>query len=175
MPTDPLGLLGTAAIVFSAVVYSLGFVAARPLTKTTNATFLSGLTMLPGGLIIGAWAFEPAAKAAAWFDWNAAAWGGGLFLVIFGSPLAFTTYFRLIAAWGPARAGSYAHVSQVIAVLLGIALLHEHFELRDGFGMNLLFVSAFCSLQTSVSTPPVQTTVELTSADCARGNMARSV
>src|ERR1700760_417815 len=43
---------------------------------------LSGLTVLPGGLIltIGAWAFEPGAKAAAWFDWSAA-WGGWLFLV----------------------------------------------------------------------------------------------
>ena len=60
-----LGLLGAAAIVFSAVAYSLGSVVARPLTKTTNATFLSGLTMLPGGLIltIGAWAFKPGAKA----------------------------------------------------------------------------------------------------------------
>jgi hypothetical protein len=79
-----LGLLGAAAIVFSAVAYSLGSVVARPLTKTTNATFLSGLTMLPGGLIltIGAWAFKPGAKAAAWFDWSAAAWGGWLFLVI---------------------------------------------------------------------------------------------
>ena len=46
-----LGLLGAAAIVFSAVAYSLGSVVARPLTKTTNATFLSGLTMLLGGLI----------------------------------------------------------------------------------------------------------------------------
>ena len=59
-----LGLLGAAAIVFSAVAYSLGSVVARPLTKTTNATFLSGLTMLLGGLMtIGAWAFKPGAKA----------------------------------------------------------------------------------------------------------------
>ena len=61
MPTDPLGLLGAAAIVFSAVVYSLGSVVARPLAKTTNSPFLSGITMLLGGLILtlGAWAFEP--------------------------------------------------------------------------------------------------------------------
>ena len=36
MPTDPFGLLGAAAIVFSAVVYSLGSVIARPLTETTT-------------------------------------------------------------------------------------------------------------------------------------------
>jgi drug/metabolite transporter (DMT)-like permease len=157
MPTDPLGLLGAAAIVFSAVVYSLGSVVARPLTKTTNATFLSGVTMLPGGLVLtlGAWAFEPGARAAARFDWSAAAWGGWLFLVVFGSLIAFTAYLRLIAAWGPARAGSYAYVSPVIAVLLGVVLLHEHLELRDGFGMTLLLVAAFCSLRASISTPQV--------------------
>ena len=54
-----LGLLGAAAIVFSAVVYSLGSVIARPLTKATNAAFLSGLTLLPGGL--GADARRPGA------------------------------------------------------------------------------------------------------------------
>jgi drug/metabolite transporter (DMT)-like permease len=158
MPTDLLGLLGAVAIVFSALVYSLGSVVARPLTKTTNATFLSGVTMLPGGLILtlGAWAFEPGARAAAWFNWSPVAWSSWLFLVVFGSLVAFTTYMRLIAAWGPARAGSYAYVSPVIAVLLGIALLHEHFELRDAIGMTLLLVAAFCSLRASISNPPDQ-------------------
>ncbi|HET6608314.1 MAG TPA: EamA family transporter, partial [Rhodopila sp.] len=153
MPSDPRGLLAAAAIVFSAVVYSLGSVVARPLTKTTNATFLSGITMLPGGLIltIGAWAFEPGARAAAWFHWSAVAWGGWIFLVVFGSLVAFTTYLRLIAAWGPASAGSYAYVSPVIAVLLGVLLLHEHLGMRDGFGMALLLVAAFCSLRATAA------------------------
>jgi drug/metabolite transporter (DMT)-like permease len=155
MPTDPLGILGAAAIVFSAIVYSLGSVVARPLTKTTNASFLSGLTMLPGGLIltIGAWIFEPGATAAARFHWSVAAWGGWLFLVVFGSLVAFTTYLRLISVWGPARAGSYAYVSPVIAVLLCMLLLHEHLELRDALGMTLLLVAAFCSLGTSIAMP----------------------
>jgi drug/metabolite transporter (DMT)-like permease len=67
VPTDQLGLLGAVAIVFSAMVYSLGSVVARPLTKTTSAAFMSGLTMLPGGLVLtfGALALEPGAMAAA--------------------------------------------------------------------------------------------------------------
>ena len=155
VPADPLRLLGAAAVVFSAVVYSLGSVIARPLTKTTTATFLSGLTLLPGGLVlmIGALAFEPGATTAARFDWGAAAWGGWLFLVLFGSLVAFTTYLRLISVWGPARAGSYAYVSPVIAVLLGVLLLNEHVGLREVLGMALLLVAAFCSLRASVRRP----------------------
>lgn len=100
-------------------------------------------------LTAGAWAFEPGAKTAARFNWDLAAWGGWLFLVVFGSLIAFTTYLRLIAAWGPARAGSYAYVSPVIAVLLGVMLLHEDLSMRDGIGMILLLGAAFCSLRAS--------------------------
>jgi len=154
-PAELLGLLGAAAIVFSAVVYSLGSVIARPLTTTTSANFLSGLTMLPGGLVLalGALAFEPGALHAARFDWAAAAWGGWLFLVLFGSLVAFTVYLRLIAVWGPARAGSYAYVSPVIAVLLGVLVLGEQVGLRDGLGMALLLAAAFCSLRAPVPAP----------------------
>jgi drug/metabolite transporter (DMT)-like permease len=60
---------------------------------------------------------------------------------------------RLIAVWGPARAGSYAYVSPIIAVLLGVLVLGEHVGLRDGAGMALLLLAAFCSLRTSGPAP----------------------
>ncbi len=148
-PTDSLALAAAAAIVFSAAVYSLGSVVARPLAKTLDASFMSGLTILPSGLVLtfGALLFEPGAMDAARFDWPLPAWGGWLFLVVFGSLIAFTAYLRLIVAWGPARAGSYAYVSPVLAVVVGVLLLGEHVGLRDCIGMVLLLVAAFCSLQ----------------------------
>jgi drug/metabolite transporter (DMT)-like permease len=155
VPSDPVGLAGAAAIIFSAIVYSLGSVVARPLSRTLSPVFLSGMTLLPGGLILtlGALGLEPGALQAARFDWNGAAWGGWLFLVLFGSLIAFTAYMRLIAAWGPTRAGSYAYISPVIAVLLGVATLNERVGLRDGVGMALLLAAAFFSLRASIQTP----------------------
>jgi drug/metabolite transporter (DMT)-like permease len=155
VPVDPVGLAGAAAIVFSAIVYSLGSVVARPLSKTISPAFLSGLALLPGGLILtlGALALEPGSLQAAHFGWGGAAWGGWLFLVLFGSLIAFTVYMRLIAAWGPTRAGSYAYISPVIAVLLGVLTLNEQVGLRDGVGMALLLAAAFFSLRASVQTP----------------------
>lgn len=154
IPTDRVGLIGAMAIVFSAIVYSLGSVVARPLTRTISPAFMSGLTLLPGGLVLtlGALALEPGALQAARFDWGIAAWGGWLFLVVFGSLVAFTVYMRLIAVWGPTRAGSYAYISPVIAVLLGVAVLGERVGLRDGLGMALLVVAAFFSMRGSSST-----------------------
>jgi drug/metabolite transporter (DMT)-like permease len=151
-PTDLYGLLGALAIVFSALTYSLGSVLARPLTHSMNAIFLSGITLLPGGIVLIAVAlmFEPGALHAAHLAWPAAAWGGWLFLVLLGSLIAFTAFLRLIAAWGPATAGTYAYVSPVIAVLLGVLLLHERVGLRDGIGMLLLLAAAFWSLRAAV-------------------------
>jgi drug/metabolite transporter (DMT)-like permease len=155
VPTDRLGLLAAGAIVFSAVVYSLGSVISRPLTKNSSAGFIAGLTMLPGGLVLalGALALEPGALESARFDWIISAWVSWIFLVLCGSLIAFTAYLRLIAVWGPARAGSYAYVSPVIAVLLGVLVLGEHVGLRDGLGMALLLLAAFCSLRASLSAP----------------------
>lgn len=173
VPTDRLGLLGAMAIVFSAIVYSLGSVVARPLTRTTAPAFMSGLTLFPGGLVLtlGALALEPGARQAAGFDWNIAAWGGWLFLVVFGSLVAFTVYMRLIAVWGPTRAGSYAYMSPVIAVLLGVVALGEHVGLRDGLGMALLLVAAFFSMRASDSTSAMTPADQITqpSADVAAG------
>jgi len=125
------------------------------LSRTISPAFLSGLALLPGGLILtlGALALEPGALQAAHFNWGGAAWGGWLFLVLFGSLIAFTAYMRLIAVWGPTRAGSYAYISPVIAVLLGVLTLNERVGLRDGVGMALLLAAAFFSLRASI---PVQ-------------------
>lgn len=148
-PSDVLALAGAAAILLSTVVYSLGSVVARPLAKTLDTVFMSGLTIFPGGVVLtaGALWLEPGAMAAARFDWPWAAWGGWLFLVVFGSLVAFTAYLRLIAAWGPARAGTYAYLSPILAVLVGVVWLGERIGLRDCAGMALLLAAAFCSLR----------------------------
>jgi drug/metabolite transporter (DMT)-like permease len=154
-PKDVLGLIAAGAIVFSAVVYSLGSVVARPLAASTGATFISAITLLPGGvaLTFGALAFEPGAVQAARFFWSPPVWAAWGFLVIFGSLLAFTGYLRLIAAWGPAAAGSYAYISPVVAVILGVLVAGEHVGVREACGMALLLVAAFFSMRAASPKP----------------------
>lgn len=50
------------------------------------------------------------------------AWLATAYLVIGGSVIAFASYQYLARVWHPARAGSFAYVNPVIAVLLGWAL-----------------------------------------------------
>ncbi|MGO6929665.1 EamA family transporter [Rhizobium ruizarguesonis] len=87
------------------------------------ALFVSGVTTLVGGIVLltAALAFEPGADSALSGDWGTVAWLGWFFLVIFGSLIGYTTFMRLLRDIGACRAGSYAFVSPVIAVVLGAA------------------------------------------------------
>jgi len=73
----------------------------------------------------------------------AASW---LFLVVFGSLGAFTIYLRLVRDWGTAKAGMYAFVSPVIAVLVGIALSGETARTSDVLGMGLMLAATWFAL-----------------------------
>jgi drug/metabolite transporter (DMT)-like permease len=66
----------------------------------------------------------------------------GCFSSFFGLLIAFTIYMRLLKVWGSLRAGSYAFVSPVIAVVLGAAIYREHVGVFDVVGMMIMLVAA---------------------------------
>lgn len=70
-----------------------------------------------------------------------AGWGALLYLVVFGSIIAYTAYLYLLATVSPSAATSYAYVNPVIAVLLGIVLLGEQVGTQEWLGM-VVIVSA---------------------------------
>jgi len=50
---------------------------------------------------------------------------GFLYLIVFGSILAFSAYIWLLQVSTPARVSTYAYVNPVVAVLLGWAFANE--------------------------------------------------
>ncbi|MCL4810176.1 MAG: EamA family transporter [Thermoanaerobaculia bacterium] len=60
------------------------------------------------------------------------------YLAVFGSCIAYTAHVYLAKAWNPVRAGTYAYLNPVIAVLLGSAILGEAFDVRMGLGMVVI-------------------------------------
>ena len=142
-------LVGGGAIVLSALVYSLGSVLARPLLRAYPPALVSGVTTLGGGLALVAVALvlEPGATAALSGRWGGAAWASWGFLVLFGSLVAYTTYLRLVRDWGASRAGSYAFVSPVIAVALGVLAFGETVTVTDALGMAVMLAGAWLTLR----------------------------
>lgn len=143
-----LELWGGVAIVASAIIYGIGSVLARPLLRAYDPVLVSGMTILPGGVLLtaGALLLEPRAVEALSLRWGWVAWSAWAFLVLFGSVVAYTIYMRLLRDWGASRAGSYAFVSPVIAVLLGVAVLGEQVGLLEGAGMVVMLAAAWLAV-----------------------------
>ena len=60
------------------------------------------------------------------------------YLAVFGSCIAYTAHTYLSKAWNPVRAGTYAYLNPVIAVVLGAAFLGEAFHARMVLGMAVI-------------------------------------
>ena len=69
---------------------------------------------------------------------STAGWLALLYLVVFGSIIAYTAYLYLLSNVSPAAATSYAYVNPVIAVLLGMSLLGEHVGVQEWCGMAVI-------------------------------------
>jgi drug/metabolite transporter (DMT)-like permease len=64
-------------------------------------------------------------------------------LVVVCTGIAFLIYFALIAEVGPARATVITYINPAVAVVLGVAILHEHFSLGLALGVPLVLVGSF--------------------------------
>jgi drug/metabolite transporter (DMT)-like permease len=148
-PSSAAQLIGGGAIILSALVYALGSVLARPLLRAYTPVHMSALTMAGGGVILclAALTLEPGAAHALAGNWGAPAWLGWLFLVLFGSLVAYTAYLQLVRLWGTARAGAYAFVSPIVAVILGVLIFHEHVSRTDAAGMVIMLAGAWLTLR----------------------------
>lgn len=148
-------LVGGAAIVISAAIYSWGSVLARPLLRAYPSTLMAALTTLVGGivLLIGSVAFEPGARAALNGHWGLGAWLGWAFLVLFGSLVGYVVYMRLLHSWGASLAGAYAFVSPVVAVPLGMAWYGERVGPADLIAMAMMLTAAWLAVRDKAEAP----------------------
>lgn len=127
---------GVAALLLASALWAVGTLHHRKHVTGGGALTNSGLEML----------------AAAVFGTLAAPLTGGFtsgpvttkallavgYLALFGSCIAYTAHLYVSRVWSPVRAGSYAYLNPVIAVVLGTALLGEPFDARMALGMTVI-------------------------------------
>jgi drug/metabolite transporter (DMT)-like permease len=137
--------LGATGVIVGCLCYSFGSVLARPLMRTMPPAEVAAVTNLVGGalLLIVALAVEPGAITALtgqWWGWPA--FLGWLWLLLPGSLGATVIYFLLVRDWGASRTGTYAFVSPVVAVVIGMWLLGERVTPSDVVGIVLMLSAA---------------------------------
>jgi len=124
--------------------------AANVMQATRRATHYPMATMLAWGMLIGAtinaaWAWGT--TGAPVMDWS---WGyvaGVLYLGIFASALAFTLYFGVIRAIGPAMAAYSGVIVPVIAMLLSTLFEGYRWSWLAAFGCVLAMIGLVIALQ----------------------------
>jgi len=116
-----------AAFVGASISYSLGSVLSRPLLDRVSPIELTAAQGLVAavGLSLLSFALEPVSPATFRALVTPLPLAGLLFMVFFGTFIAYTIYLRLVRDWGAPRAGLFSFVSPVVALILGALVLDE--------------------------------------------------
>jgi drug/metabolite transporter (DMT)-like permease len=142
-------LLGAFGILLGTLSYSAGSVLARPVMAAMPALQVAGIINLLGGLMCLAFslAFEDGAWQALNLAWGWRPWVAWLWLVGPAALGASTMYLVLVRDWGVTKTGSYAFVSPIVAVVLGLLISNEALHPVDAIGMVLMLCGAAVALR----------------------------
>ncbi len=135
-PEDVMGggraaLIGAVVVVIGSFSWAAGSIYSRHVRAPRSPFLSTAMQMLSGGavlLLLSAaleepWAFDSGTV-------SLRSWLGLLYLIVFGSVVAFSAYIWLLRVSTPARVSTYAYVNPVVAVLLGWALAGEPLTMR---------------------------------------------
>lgn len=138
--------LSAALLVLASVTWAFGSVWSRRL-DLPKGLMSSAVQMFAAGAVF------LAASAATGERWQLVssprASAALLYLILFGSLLAFSAYMFLVQNVSPALATSYAYVNPVVALLLGATLGGEHFAGTDFVAIALVLAGVALIVLTS--------------------------
>jgi drug/metabolite transporter (DMT)-like permease len=118
-------------LILASASWAWGSVISKSAPLPKSPFLATSMEMITGGallMIIAVSAGQLDGFSLSRVGWPAAlAW---IYLVVFGSLVGFTAYIWLLGHTSIAKAGTYAYVNPVVAVLLGWAILNERITLR---------------------------------------------
>jgi drug/metabolite transporter (DMT)-like permease len=125
---DPIGVL---LVVGAAISWALGSMVARHRPLPRSGLLGTGMEMLAGGaalVLVGGLIGE--AGRADLAQASATSVVALVYLVVFGSIIAFTAYTWLLANVPVTTVGTYAYINPIVAVALGAIFLSEEITVR---------------------------------------------
>lgn len=121
-----MDLLGAGVLILAAASWAWGSVISKSAPLPKSPFLATSLEMIAGGvlcLLVAVLSGELEGFQVSKVTGRATmAW---LYLVVFGSLVAFTAYIWLLGVTSIAKVGTYAYVNPIVAVLLGWAVLGE--------------------------------------------------
>jgi drug/metabolite transporter (DMT)-like permease len=142
---------GIALLLTSAAAWAIGSYLSSRLPMPKDAFAATAIEMLAGSVVlvpIGMLTtdFEPS-------EWSARSILGWTYLVLFGSVIGYTAYVWLLQHAPIGKVATYAYVNPVVAIALGVIVLHEDVTWRIGLGAAIVLV-AVAAVVRRESVPP---------------------
>lgn len=128
----PQELLGAVIVLFGSLSWAAGSMVSRYAADPPRPRMLVGQQMLVGGLVLGAMAFATGeTRGFELADVTVRSWMAFVYLILAGAIVGYAAYIWLLGVVTPARAGTYAYVNPVVAMLLGWLLADEPLTFRS--------------------------------------------
>jgi drug/metabolite transporter (DMT)-like permease len=131
-------LIGLGILLFGTISWAGGSLISK-YKASSSANFTSAIQMLAAGtvfcissILLQEW------KGFVWSDVPSSAWYSVVYLIIFGSLIAYSSYIWLLRVKSAAQVSTYAYVNPLIAVLLGVAFGGEHITLMQVAGLIVI-------------------------------------
>ncbi len=141
-----LAVIPCLAILAGATTWALGSVLTRSMMLPKSRPVTAGAAMMLGGAMLlalsaGFGEMHPFPHI------SLRAVGALLYLIVFGSLLAFTAFVWLLAHMPATRVSSHAYVNPIVAVALGYFMAGEVITSRILAGTTLVLISVFLILR----------------------------
>lgn len=133
----PTNLLAFALLLISPIMWASGTIYTQRSIASVEPVVISGYQQLFGGLgflLISMVLGEP------WHTPTLLGWASNLYLIVFGSLIAYTSYILAVRLLPLSLVTTYAYVNPVIALLLGWVFLREPLGVWTWIGAALVLV-----------------------------------
>lgn len=139
-------LLGTAAIIVGTLTWSLGMIySQRSNSLPTNSVARAGMSLLMGSwMLLATAAVSGEFHGLRWANVSSKSIFGLLYLIVFGSIVAYTAYMWLLERCSPTLIATHTYVNPIVAVLLGWAWAGEAINGRVLVSALLVVISVVC-------------------------------
>jgi len=138
---DPMFGWGILAVVLSNFFWALGTVYSKNHKTNEHPLFASSLQMIPGGILLfivsffkGEMHYLAISSEAIW---------ALVYLIVFGSILAYGSYMYVIKQLPATIVSTYAYINTIVAIILGWFWLHESLDTTTLISVALTILGVF--------------------------------
>jgi drug/metabolite transporter (DMT)-like permease len=135
-------ILGMGIVLLGALSWAAGSLVSRYQPSPPRPRMVVGQQMLVGALVLGVLALATGeSEGFAFSEVSLRSWGAFAYLVGAGAIVGYAAYIWLLTVVSPARAGTYAYVNPVVAMLLGWGLADEPLTGRSLLAAAIILAS----------------------------------